>query len=56
MKENSKILMKMSTANELFTTSGNAMRTATPIASQSRPRARNPRVIIVLSPRQDRLA
>ena len=50
MKENSKILMKISTANELLTTSGKAMRTAMPIASKSSPRVRTPRAIIALSP------
>jgi len=40
MKENIRILMKISIANELFTTSGNAMATAIPIASKTRLRAR----------------
>ena len=51
MNENIRILMKISIANELFTTSGNAMATAIPIASKTRLRARRPCVIIALSPR-----
>ncbi|OIQ71953.1 hypothetical protein GALL_464250 [mine drainage metagenome] len=48
--------MKMSIANELFTTNGNAMRIAIPIASRTRLRMLRPNAVIGPFLRQGRSA
>ncbi len=55
MKENSKMRMKISIANELFTTIGSAMRTAIPIARRMTLRKLEP-LVIALCLRQGRSA